>query len=118
MKKAPSKKEAFIKELCRFLTISECSLSRLDATSKFNMIPNPNTQQGVILRILAQNRGKFVPLAKLMRLSHSAAVHSVVHSLRKRGWKIDNTCGAKIVQDGIRSQKSEYRLSVKEGGSE
>lgn len=111
-RRAPVDWKAFKVELAQLLRIPLEALERLNAISNHSIYPSPGTQQAIILYLLALNYGRFVGLDVLMRESHAGAVHSIVCGLRKRGWAVENRRGKTIVRDGIKCQRSEYRLNL------
>lgn len=112
-----AREEAFRSEICGRLSLPRKDMDALFASGKACSIwPKSHTQQGIVLKILAQEFGRWVEVNRLMRVAHSAAVHSVVHCLRERGWPIWNSKGQRIVRDGVVCCVSKYCLRFNEEG--
>ena len=107
--------DAFRSEICGNLSLPIKDMDALFASGKGSIWPKSNSQQGVILLMLARRYGEWIGVHLLMRESHSTAVHSCIDGLRKRGWLISHNYGQRIIRDGIQCIKSEYQL-VFEGG--
>jgi len=75
-----------------------------------NTTTKPKTQEGIILDILTDQRGKWVPMPALAVASGSLNIHSRIDALRhKRGVKIENRT---VVVGGESGQMkvSSYRM--------